>query len=97
MGSPKYDWWGYVKSMIRRYPDQVNESERAAVEAAMTETKYLDKPARRLKVVKLVLMDGSHTLAGAALQVHCSEHSVQRFHADFIRCVAENFRCDGLL
>ncbi len=25
MSSPRYDWWGYVKGMIRRYPDLKRE------------------------------------------------------------------------
>lgn len=82
--------------MIRRYPDAVNENERAAVEAAILETERMRSGADRLNIVRMVLLRGSHTLAGAALEIPCSERTAQRYHADFIRAVGRNFRCDGL-
>ncbi|MGM9607313.1 MAG: hypothetical protein ACI3XJ_07400 [Oscillospiraceae bacterium] len=97
MSSPRYGWWGYAKHMIRRYPDAVNENERAAVEAALAETERMRGGEDRLKIARMVLFRGTHTLAGAALQIPCSERTAQRYHADFIRAVGRNFRCDGLL
>lgn len=93
----RYGWWGYVKHMIRRYPHLVNEDERRAVELAIQETEELTAGADRLKVVRLVLWKGSHTIAGAAMQIPCSERTAQRYHADFIRAVGKHFRCDTLL
>lgn len=97
MSNPRFGWWGYAKHMIRRYPDRVNENEKAAVAAAIEETERMATGSDRLKVAKMVLMDGSHTLAGAALQIPCSERTAQRYHGDFIRAVGKHFRCDGLL
>ena len=97
MSSPRYGWWGYAKHMIRRYPDAVNENERAAVEAALAETERMRGGEDRLKIARMVLLKGTHTLAGAALQIPCSERTAQRYHADFIRAVGRNFRCDGLV
>ena len=97
MSQPRYGWWGYAKHMIRRYPDAVNENERAAVEAALAETERMRGGEDRLKIARMVLLKGTHTLAGAALQIPCSERTAQRYHADFIRAVGRNFRCDGLL
>ena len=96
MSRPRYGWWGYVKHMIRRYPDRVNEDERQAVEAALAETQRLPSGGERLAIAKMVLLQGSHTLAGAALLIPCSERTAQRYHADFIRAVGRNFRCNGL-
>ena len=63
---------------------------------ALEETERMNNGADRLKIARLVLLEGSHTLAGAALQIPCSERTAQRYHADFIRAVGRNFRCDGL-
>ena len=82
--------------MIRRYPDRGNENERRAVRLALEETERMTAGADRVKVAQLVLIKGSHTLAGAALQIPCSEHTTQRYHADFIRAVGRNFQCDAL-
>lgn len=83
--------------MIRRYPDRDNEDERRAVRLALEQTERMSNGSDRLKIARMVLLDGSHTLAGAALQIPCSERTAQRYHADFIRTVGRNFRCEGLL
>ena len=97
MSVPRYGWWGYAKHMIRRWPDRVNENEYAAIAAAIAETERMRTGADRLRVVGMVLMDGSHTLAGAALQIPVSERTAQRYHADFIRAVGRHFSCRGLM
>lgn len=94
-GSP-YGWWSYIKHMARRWPDRVNENEYAAVAAAIAQTERMKNGADRLKIVTMVLLEGSHTLKGAALTIPCSEHTAQRWHADFIRAVAKQFKCEGL-
>lgn len=86
-----------MKYIIRHYPDRTNENETKAVAAAMAETERMATGSDRLKVAKMVLLDGSHTLAGAALQIPCSERTAQRYHADFIRCVGKHFKCESLL
>lgn len=97
MSKPKYQWWGYVKSMIRRYPDECTKEERVAVEAAIEQTGRARDGADRLRLIEMVLIQKSHTLSGAATEVPCSERTAQRYHADFIKVVAKNFRCRGLL
>lgn len=82
--------------MIRRYPDRVNENEHAAVSAAIAETERMKTGADRLKIVTMVLLEGSHTLAGAALTIPCSTRQAQRYHADFLRAVGKHFKCEGL-
>lgn len=134
MSSPRYDWWGYVKGMIRRYPDlcakekalhevsispnssgmpggkggysdptasaalrelpQNSQRELDAVRKAIAETKMNDTGEERLKMMRLVFWEKTHTLDGAALQCHVSYRTASQWHGDFIRLVAKNF---GLL
>lgn len=96
MSKPKAGWWAYAKNMTRRYPDRVNEDEREAVRCAIEETERMRTGADRLKVARMVLFNQSYTLAGAALQIPCSERTAQRYHSDFLRAVGRNFKCDGL-
>ena len=48
----------------------------------------------RLKFIRLVFWDKTHTLEGAAMEVNCSDRTARRWHTDFIKCVARNY---GLL
>lgn len=50
MGNPRYPWWGYIKNILKKYPN-----------------------------------------------VSPDEKTAQRWHADFIRTVAVNFKCDSLM
>ena len=96
MSKPRYSWWSYVKSMIRRYPDRDNDDELAAVRAAIEQTERMCGGFDRLKVVEMVLIKKTHTLTGAALQIPCGYETAKRWQQQFIRTVAVNFRCDGL-
>lgn len=104
MSKPRYDWWGYIKAIIRRFPatqgaevSGVALREKHAVEAAVAATEHMSDAHDRLKVVELVLWKGTHTLEGAAMQVPCSERTARRWLADFIVETAKNFSCDGLV
>lgn len=133
MSRPRYDWWGYVKGMIRRYPalcaqyadlhsqsvtvdysgmprggghargteetalrelPTTEQREYEAVRRAIQQTRRYPNGRDRLRVIRLVLWDRSHTLEGAALMVPCSERTARRWHAEFIKAVAKNY---GLL
>lgn len=130
MSKPRYDWWPYVKGMIRRYPilaeqyqdlhspsmtadysgmpkdggagrslealairelPGTKQREYEAVRRAIEETKQYCNGADRLKVIKLVLWDRSHTLPGAALAVRCSYEQARTYHREFIYRVAEQY------
>lgn len=127
---PRYDWWPYVKGMIRRYPElreryaalhspsmtanysgmpkaggasrgteeiavlelpTTAQREYEAVRRAIEQTERLGNGRDRLKVIRLVLWDRSHTLQGAALIVPCHYKTAQGWHNAFIRSVAKNF------
>lgn len=98
MSRPRYDWWGYVKGMIKRYPalEKINPvgtyaRELAAVRQAVETTAEMSGGADRLKIVDMVFWQRTHTLAGAAVEIPCSYMTARRYHNDFIKKVAKNF------
>lgn len=96
MSKPRYSWWGYIKAVIRRYPSLTDAEvsgvalrEKEAVRAAVEATERLDNGADRLMVVDLVFWSRTHTLEGAAMQVHVSERTARRWHTEFIMLVGK--------
>lgn len=101
MSSPRYDWWGYVKAIIRRYPrlKDVEVSgnalrEKEAVKLSIEQTKAMENGEERLSIIDMVFLKQTHTLAGAAMAIPCSERTARRWHTEFIKTVAKNY---GLL
>lgn len=101
MNRNRYQWWGYVKAIIRAYkpaaPGELAgaaERENAAVALAVQQTLELPDGAERMELIRLVFWRRSHTLAGASLMLHISDRTGQEWHRQFIRAVAKNF---GLL
>ena len=91
MSKPRYIWWGYVKALIRaagnprsRKYGYLSEAEIAAFQSVWEST---DQERQRL--VAMVLIRQSHTIPGAALKLHISERTAQRWHAEFICAVAQ--------
>ena len=68
--------------------------ESCAVSQAVSETKSMQDGEERLKFIRLVFWDKTHTLEGAAMEANCSDRTARRWHTDFIKCVARNY---GLL
>ena len=97
MSRPHYGWWGYVKDIIRRYPDAVTPWEYDAVRAAIEQTGRMSNGHDRMRVIELVYWKKTCALKYAGLHVRYSEDTAQNWHADFIRAVAQNFHCDSLL
>lgn len=127
MSKYRYGWWGYVKYMIRRYPDLKSEydslrdtkitaeitvipggggvsnptenaalreltpqkqKEYDAVCSAIIATRMYKNGEDRLKVIRLVFWDKSHTLEGSAMQVPCSYYTACNWHREFIYLTA---------
>ena len=61
-----------------------------AVSAAIRATERLPNGAARLKIIDLVYWQGTHTFAGAGLQVGYSYRHSQRVNEQFAYLVAEN-------
>lgn len=75
---------------IRELP-RTQQREYEAVRRAVEVTERYRNGRDRLKIIKLVLWDGSHTLAGAALTVPCHKDTAVQWHGDFIRLVASYY------
>ena len=91
MSKPRYIWWGYVKALIRaagnprsRKYGYLSEAEIAAFQSVWESTDQ-----ERQKLATMVLIRQSHTIPGAALKLHISERTAQRWHAEFICAVAQ--------
>lgn len=97
MGKRHYDWWGYIKSLVRKYPEnrsselsgvalRNHEAVKKAVDTAMA----MDGGANRLKVISMVHWERTRTLEGAALAVPCDERTAYRWQRSFFEEVARN-------
>lgn len=75
---------------MRTLPDRQEQRELDAVEAAIRETALLLDGSARLELIELVFWQRSHTLQGAAMQVHISYASARRKEAAFVYLVARN-------
>ena len=91
MSKPRYIWWGYVKALIRaagnprsRKYGYLSEAEIAAFQSV-----WESSDQERQKLAAMVLIRQSHTIPGAALKLHISERTAQRWHAEFICAVAQ--------
>ena len=93
MSKPRYDWWGYVKKTLHRYPDNQRPAERRAIEKAIQTTRDSCADAdERLELVRLIYWSRiRYNIPGAALALPgISEATAKRWHRDFLKAVAEN-------
>lgn len=97
MNKQHYDWWGYVKSLIRKYPENrlselsgVAFRNHEAVKKAVDATTMMDGGANRLKVISMVHWERTRTLDGAALAVPCDRATAARWQRKFFEEVARN-------
>lgn len=89
-------WLGYIKQILKDYPDDVNEDEKRAVDAAIAETKTMKNGDLRLKIIDLMYLKERKGLQETALKVHYSYDRTKQFHDHFLGTVGKHFRCDGL-
>lgn len=95
----RYDWWSYVKGMIRRYPlmdsgnikSEIGFREYRAVQNAISKTLSKADGAERIDLIGKVFWDKTHTLSGAAMLIPCSYATARRWHTDFVKCVAREY------
>lgn len=92
-----YKWWPYIKDIIREYPARrgmelngLEKREQEAVQAAIYATERMVNGEKRLEVVRLVLWDGTYTIDGAALMIHCDRATAARWQRAFFEMVARN-------
>lgn len=97
-------WWGYVKNFIRKYKflkdmdrKELTETEMReidAVKAAVEATRQMKDGELRVRLVEIIFWRRTHTLEGAAMILHISERTAQRWHTEFIRTVAREYGLD---
>lgn len=75
---------------MRELPE-INRKEMDAVREAIEETRNLKTGNERLKIIRLVFWDRSHTVTGAAMQIPCSDRTAREWHRDFIYLVAQKY------
>lgn len=97
MGKQHYDWWGYIKSLIRKYPENRSDElsgvalrNHEAVKKAVDDTMKMDGGANRLKVINMVHWERTRTLEGAALAIPCDRATAARWQRRFFEEVARN-------
>lgn len=98
MGKPRYKnyWYGNSQTMIRRYPGLKSEKGLQpamwadAIDRALEETAKMTDGESRIEVIRLIHFDKTDTIDGAALKVHASRRTVQRWNSAFINLVGRN-------
>ena len=95
-----YPWWGYVRYIIRRYPelDKITDGQMSradsknwrAVRSAVNYTERMESGMERLKVIRMAHWDRTHTLEGAAHDVPCDRATAARWQRKFFEEVARN-------
>lgn len=95
MSRPKYYWFGFIKTLLRRYPEQLESdfsvmsaSAIAAIDQTLAETGSLPDGAERIELINLLYFKNIYTLEGAALKLHVSERTAQYWNSQFIYRVA---------
>ena len=73
---------------------RISTREFDAVRLAIQQTENVKGGDAQLRLIRLIYWERTHTLSGAAMEVHISVPTAKRWHGDFIRRVAQNF---GLL
>lgn len=100
-GKCHYPWWGYVRYIVRQYqeldktsPDaempRVDSKNWSAVRSAIDYTERTENGPARLKVIRMVHWDRTHTLEGAALEIPCDRATAARWQRKFFEEVARN-------
>ena len=97
VSKPRYPWWGYIREILKRYPNNLTKNEIDAVEKAIEQTRQRPDSQQRIRLIESVFFKGTHTLAGAAQLIPCDYGTAKRWQQQFIQTVAENFECTGLV
>lgn len=97
MNKQHYKWWGYIKAIIREYPEKHSDElsgtelrEHEAVKKAVDKMLMMDGGANRLKVISMVHWERTRTLEGAALAIPCDRATAARWQRGFFEEVARN-------
>ena len=75
-----------AEAALRELPDK-QQRELNAVRGAIANTRALPDGEERLRMIKLVFWDRTHTLDGAALELHRCIATIWKWNGEFIRAV----------
>lgn len=98
-------WWGYMKTIIRKYDviplsearSPLEYCELEAVQHAIERTRLIKTGEERLRLVNMVFWKRSHNVVGAGMVLHVSEDTAIRWHSDFVKAVAREFFGEEML
>lgn len=97
MNKQHYPWWGHVRAIIQAYPGQIGKDlsrvetmNYEAVKAAIEATERMENGEVRMKVIRMVHLDRTHTVEGAALRIPCEKTTAYRWQKAFFEEVARN-------
>lgn len=93
-----YSWWPYIREIVRDYPDNCAEENirdvavknYKAVHFAVKDTERMTDGQNRMKLIRLLHWDRTHTLEGAALVIPCSRRTAAYWQREFFEMVARN-------
>lgn len=94
----RYSWWPYIREIVQEYPGHkaaqcisgLAQREKSAVEDAVFDTERITDGQSRMKLIRLLHWDRTHTLDGAALVIPCSRRTAAYWQREFFEMVARN-------
>lgn len=78
------------RTIIRELPSTEQREYEAVRRAIATTERYRDG-LDRLKIIKMMYWDKTHTMEGAALMIPCSIATAKRWNGEFVRLVASYY------
>lgn len=95
MSRPKNDYYGYIMMRIKKYPGIKEEDGIVPMlqwNAIEKELAKLDneKDKDKLRAIKMVLIDKTHTYEGAAQVLHYSYPTIKLWIQNFVNAVGKN-------
>ena len=92
----RHYWFPFVQQTIRRYPKRLLDENtewsikaHQAISEAMEAAAVLRDGADIIALVKMLHLDKTHTIGGAAMVLHVSRSTATRWNRKFVYMVAE--------
>lgn len=89
-------YWKFIPTrMVREYkklkkdPSEQAQRFKTAIEQAKHETEFLPDGKLRLRAVKMVYIEKTHTIEGAARRLYVSRSTLAKWLGEFVNLVAQ--------
>ena len=97
MSKPREPWWGYVKNVIRKYPEykkQLRALKSQQITPGYSKTGGRGKTQRKTEAIALRELPprDQHSMQGAAMVLHADYTTVLRWNRSFVYLVADNMK-----